>query len=176
MSHERTEKIIQDEIASSTGPTGGWLDSPKAVCAAIIEKLRAGVAATVETPLGGTIGLDGDTRRCCNEPDCDNNYPCATHSRKVKADTLFYCDGNPMNVPKEGIYWDGWQRLADWLAGETLQPASEPTEEEERKEFETQFGPRPSRHDINGLERQKSWEFRLAGWLARSRRKREAEG
>jgi len=33
-------KIVIEEIGSSTGPTGGWLDSPKAVCAAIVERLR----------------------------------------------------------------------------------------------------------------------------------------
>lgn len=33
---ERAREIIIKQIESSTGPTGGWLDSPKAVCAAIL--------------------------------------------------------------------------------------------------------------------------------------------
>lgn len=32
-------QIVVDEITSSTGPTGGWLDSPKAIAAAILERL-----------------------------------------------------------------------------------------------------------------------------------------
>lgn len=34
-----------------------------------------GVAREVKA----TIALDGDTRRCCNNPDCDNDWPCALH-------------------------------------------------------------------------------------------------
>jgi len=39
---ERDELIalVIDEINSSTGPTGGWLDSPKVVLAAIVERAR----------------------------------------------------------------------------------------------------------------------------------------
>jgi hypothetical protein len=26
-----------------------------------------------------TVALDGDTRRCCNDPECGNDWPCALH-------------------------------------------------------------------------------------------------
>jgi hypothetical protein len=35
-------QIVIEEIDSSTGPTGGWLDSPKTVCAKIVARLLQG--------------------------------------------------------------------------------------------------------------------------------------
>jgi hypothetical protein len=32
--------IVIREITTSTGPTGGWCDSPKAICASIVDKLK----------------------------------------------------------------------------------------------------------------------------------------
>jgi hypothetical protein len=38
--------------------------------------------------VGGTLGLDGDTRRCCNTPGCDLDYghagPCAQSQEEKK--------------------------------------------------------------------------------------------
>lgn len=79
------EKIVVDEISSSTGPTGGWLDSPKAICAAIITKIRAydaGVQAEREraqpTQLG-TCKLDGD-------PEKSKSHHHGPHTKNC------YCD------------------------------------------------------------------------------------
>jgi hypothetical protein len=36
---EVAKKIFVDEVASSTGPTGGWLDSPKAIAASIAKRI-----------------------------------------------------------------------------------------------------------------------------------------
>ena len=39
-----------------------------------------GLALAAEpTAPGGTIGLDGDTKRVCNHPDCGNDWPCEVH-------------------------------------------------------------------------------------------------
>src|SRR5262249_35805186 len=45
-------KIVIEEINSSTGPTGGWLDSPKAICAEIVARLNraTGPVPTAEPP------------------------------------------------------------------------------------------------------------------------------
>lgn len=37
---EKAAGAVQDEITTSTGPTGGWLDSPKAIAAAITKRLK----------------------------------------------------------------------------------------------------------------------------------------
>jgi hypothetical protein len=54
---EQAIKIVIEEINSSTGPTGGWLDSPKAVCAEIVARLEGaeprsvtGLAAQAPAP------------------------------------------------------------------------------------------------------------------------------
>jgi hypothetical protein len=42
----------------------------------------------MEMEIKGTVALDGDTRRCCNNPDCSNDYPCPTHPESKRASTL----------------------------------------------------------------------------------------
>jgi hypothetical protein len=37
---ERCQRIVTEQIVGSTGPTGGWLDSPKAINAAILLALK----------------------------------------------------------------------------------------------------------------------------------------
>lgn len=37
---ERMAQIVIEEIVTSTGPTGGWLDSPKAITASLLERIR----------------------------------------------------------------------------------------------------------------------------------------
>jgi hypothetical protein len=36
-------------------------------------------ASSFEREIAANVALDGDTRRCCNNPDCGNDYPCALH-------------------------------------------------------------------------------------------------
>jgi hypothetical protein len=46
---KRYEQIVISQIAGSTGPTGGWLDSPKAVTAAIAQAFREAESALKES-------------------------------------------------------------------------------------------------------------------------------
>lgn len=48
---ERAIQIVIEEINSSTGPTGEWLDSPKAICAEIVARLEGGAARASAAPL-----------------------------------------------------------------------------------------------------------------------------
>lgn len=41
-----------------------------------------------EMEVRATVALDGDTRRCCNNPDCSNDYPCAQHPEAEARATL----------------------------------------------------------------------------------------
>jgi hypothetical protein len=47
----RAIQIVIEELNSSTGPTGGWLDSPKAICAEIVARLEGGAARASAAPL-----------------------------------------------------------------------------------------------------------------------------
>jgi hypothetical protein len=46
-------QIVIEEINSSTGPTGGWIDRPKAVCAEIVARLE-GAEGSLRTPTAPT--------------------------------------------------------------------------------------------------------------------------
>lgn len=50
----------------------------------------------------------------------------STGTREIKADTLFgiYTGGTPMTLPNapQPIYWEGWQRIADWLNNKASEP------------------------------------------------------
>lgn len=37
-------------------------------------------ASSLEREAAANVALDGDTRRCCNHPDCANDWPCPIHS------------------------------------------------------------------------------------------------
>lgn len=67
------EDIIIREIDSSTWPTGGWLDSPHGVTAAIVEALRTEARASAPLPqtcpdCGNLLDVDpGDVGHCGNK-------------------------------------------------------------------------------------------------------------
>lgn len=44
-----------------------------------VEADKAAAPQSDQPKIGGTIGLDGDTRRCCNHPGCCNDWPCKLH-------------------------------------------------------------------------------------------------
>jgi hypothetical protein len=52
-------------------------------CVPSVTELLRGAPLMLPGEVAGTVALDGDTRRCCNHPECGNDWPCAFHPDPV---------------------------------------------------------------------------------------------